>query len=319
MAVGHWNGRCRRRGDDKISGGTNTVQTTLPDWLQSYLPSELSRANAMVSYATPQSLVAPMNSAETQGLQSIQQAANGVNPSASAANANAFETSGALLDPSSNPYLQNTFTLASNSIENNLDSQFAGAGSSVINSLPVQSDQLNNLATQLYGGAYQQGLNTMTQASALAPTIQQGTYLPGQELYQAGSSQQQQAQNLINAPYNALSWYSGLLGLNGSSMGGSSSSNNGAAAVQDAGLGIGALGALAEIAPMFASMSDRRAKTDIRRVGELPSGLPLYSFRYQSAPEKTHIGVMADEAEKLFPEAVIWHRGFQHVDYSKIQ
>lgn len=237
-----------------MSGGTNTVSQTLPNWLQPYLTQELNSAYPLAN-ASAQSLVAPMNSAENQGMQSIQQTAQGVNPSASAANANAFETSGALLDPSNNPYLQNTYNLAANNVQNTLDSQFAGAGSSVLNSLPVQSDELNNLATQLYGGAYQQGLTTMTQASALAPSIQQGTYLPGQEEYGIGSTQQQQQQNLINAPYNALSWYSGLLGLNGSSLGGSSSSNNGNAALQDAGLGIGAIGAGAQLASLFSTLA----------------------------------------------------------------
>jgi hypothetical protein len=91
----------------------------------------------------------------------------------------------------------------------------------------------------------------MTQAAAQSPLIQQGLYQPGQEQYQVGSTQQQQQQNVINAPYNALSWYSGLLGLNGSSMGGSSSSNNGAAATQDAGMGLAAAGTAAELASLY--------------------------------------------------------------------
>lgn len=231
-------------------GGTNTIQQTLPSWLQPYLTSELSEAGGLSNAAltNPSSMVAPLNSTQQQGLQSIENTANSsVNPSASAANANTFETSGALLDPSSNPYLQGTFNQAANTVQNQLATEFAGNGSNVINSLPVQSDEMNNLATQLYGGAYQQGVTTMTQASALAPSIQQGTYLPGQELYGAGSTTQQQAQNTINAPYNALDWYSGLLGLNGSSLGGSSATSSGNQALLDVGMGIGSAGAAASI------------------------------------------------------------------------
>jgi hypothetical protein len=237
-----------------MSGGTNTVQQTLPSWLQPYLTQELGQGTALQQSAinNPQSMVAPMTPTQQQGIQSIQNTAtSNINPSASAAAANQFETSGALLNPNENPYLQNTFNLASQSVQNNIDSQFAGSGSNVQNSIPVQSDEMNNLATQLYGGAYGQGLQAMTQASALAPQIQQGTYIPGQELYQAGSLGQQQQQQVINAPYNALSWYSGLLGLNGSSMGGSSQSNNGAAATQDAGMGLAALGTAAELASLY--------------------------------------------------------------------
>ena len=124
----------------------------------------------------PQSMVAGMTPAQQQGISSQEQAATGQGTSEaqSAAAANQFETSGALLNPNSNPYLQHTFNLASQSVENNLDSQFAGSGSNVENSIPVQSDQMNNLATQLYGGAYQQGVNTMTQAAAQSPMIQAG-------------------------------------------------------------------------------------------------------------------------------------------------
>jgi hypothetical protein len=245
-----------------MSGGTNTVQSTLPSWLQPYLTQELGSAQGFQQQATsnPQSMVAPMTGAQQQGLSSqLSAAQQGAGEAGSAAAANQFETSGALLNPNSNPYLQNTFNLASQSVQNNLDSQFAGSGSNVENSLPVQSDQMNNLATQLYGGQYDVGLQNMTQATALSPSVQAGLYAPGQEEYQVGSTQQQQAQNVINAPYNALSWYSGLLGLNGSSLGGSSQSNNPNAALQDAGMGIGAAGAAASLASMFEAMAPAAA------------------------------------------------------------
>jgi hypothetical protein len=236
-----------------VSGGTNTTSQTLPDWLQPYLTQELGSAQQFQTNATtnPQSMVAPMTPAQQQGLSSqLSAAGQGAGEAGSASAANQFETSGALLNPASNPYLQNTFNLASQSVQNNLDSQFAGSGSNVENSIPVQADQMNNLATQLYGGQYDVGLSTMTQAAAQSPLIQQGLYQPGQEQYQVGSTQQQQAQNTINAPYNALSWYSGLLGLNGSSMGGQSSQNvNGTS--QDVGMGLAADGTAAEIAAAY--------------------------------------------------------------------
>lgn len=51
-------------------------------------------------------------------------------------------------------------------------------------------------------------------------------------------------------------------------------------------------------------LSDRRAKTDIRRVGELHNGLTVYSYRYKGDTE-TQIGLMADEVERLHPDAVV--------------
>lgn len=64
--------------------------------------------------------------------------------------------------------------------------------------------------------------------------------------------------------------------------------------------------------------SDIRVKRDIERVGALPSGLPVYSFRYVWS-DVPHIGVMAQEARGLFPDAVAEHaNGFLMVDYNAI-
>lgn len=225
----------------------------------------------------------------------IGQAAQGPSATPGAMAANQFETSGALLNPSENPYLKNTFTQGANAVQNQLSSEFAGSGRNIIGSAPVQSDEMNNLATQLYGGAYNQGLQTMTQASALAPSIDAGMYLPGNEMMQAGqglmgaggnlqgaggnwltgagsyqglgnnvmnaggsllntgAGLQGQTQNLINQnvnawnyqqqlPYNQLSYYSGLLGQNGSPFASKSGSTTGSSNPWGTGLGVGLLG-----------------------------------------------------------------------------
>lgn len=65
-------------------------------------------------------------------------------------------------------------------------------------------------------------------------------------------------------------------------------------------------------------LSDRRLKTDIVRVGQLPSGLPVYRYRYVWSPA-IHIGVMAQEAMRLYPDAVRTIDGFLAVDYSRIR
>jgi len=66
--------------------------------------------------------------------------------------------------------------------------------------------------------------------------------------------------------------------------------------------------------------SDRRLKQDIEQVGSLPSGLPLYRYRYIANPSAFHVGVMADEAEVLFPDAVFtMDNGFKAVNYGMIQ
>ena len=80
-----------------------------------------------------------------------------------------------------------------------------------------------------------------------------------------------------------------------------------------------------EILGMAASaammMSDRRVKDNICRVGTLDNGLPVYTFTYKDDPHGTTVmGVMADEVEKVVPEAVIKQADghFDAVDYSKL-
>lgn len=63
--------------------------------------------------------------------------------------------------------------------------------------------------------------------------------------------------------------------------------------------------------------SDRRVKTDIVRIGAMDNGLPLYSFRYKGKPE-FHMGVMAQDVEKVKPEAVIEINGIKHVNYGAL-
>jgi hypothetical protein len=66
--------------------------------------------------------------------------------------------------------------------------------------------------------------------------------------------------------------------------------------------------------------SDRRLKTDIEPVGRMDNGLTVYRYRYK-AGGPVHIGVMADEVEKIRPDAYIKGGaggGFDAVNYSKL-
>lgn len=76
------------------------------------------------------------------------------------------------------------------------------------------------------------------------------------------------------------------------------------------GLG-GALGGAAIL-----KWSDRRLKTDIKRIGE-HRGLPVYSYRYKwdCLPQ---IGFMADEVKAFCPEAVVRVGEYDAVDYARI-
>ncbi|UGQ44974.1 tail fiber domain-containing protein [Massilia endophytica] len=65
-------------------------------------------------------------------------------------------------------------------------------------------------------------------------------------------------------------------------------------------------------------MSDRRVKEGIKRIGTTDGGMPVYTFRYKG-DLATHMGVMAQDIEKIRPDAVIDHpSGVKMVDYSKV-
>jgi len=53
------------------------------------------------------------------------------------------------------------------------------------------------------------------------------------------------------------------------------------------------------------SASDRRLKTEIKRVGRGVNGLNVYRFKYKSDASKTYEGYMADEVQAVDPEHVI--------------
>ncbi len=78
----------------------------------------------------------------------------------------------------------------------------------------------------------------------------------------------------------------------------------------------GADAAIASVLSAFGLISDRRLKTDIEPVGRLDNGLTVYRFRYRNAPATVHIGLMADEVERVHPDAVrSMPGGFKMVNY----
>jgi hypothetical protein len=77
---------------------------------------------------------------------------------------------------------------------------------------------------------------------------------------------------------------------------------------------MGGLFGLAGAAVPF--LSDERAKKDITRVGTLDNGLPVYLYRYKSGGG-FHIGLMAQDVEKVRPEAVTEIEGMKAVYYDR--
>lgn len=78
----------------------------------------------------------------------------------------------------------------------------------------------------------------------------------------------------------------------------------------------GLMSGIAGGAMMF---SDRRLKRNVRVVGERSDGLNVYTFNYiWEGDVPPHTGLMADEVEKLYPDAVVRVHEWKVVDYSRL-
>lgn len=75
-----------------------------------------------------------------------------------------------------------------------------------------------------------------------------------------------------------------------------------------------------------ALMSDIRTKENIKHIAWLPNGLPVYTYEYKPefkdhplAGHGTHTGVMAQEVEVMYPNAVVTlDNGYKAVDYGQL-
>lgn len=134
-----------------------------------------------------------------------------------AANTNQYLSSGAFLDPGSNPYVQNAVKAATDPIFQNLaqstipGQQATGAAGSGVNYGGSREGVAEGLATQgaqraagqtaagIENTALGQGLSATGQAIGQAPTTAASLALPGTATSAVGDVQQQQQQNVLNA------------------------------------------------------------------------------------------------------------------------
>ena len=65
------------------------------------------------------------------------------------------------------------------------------------------------------------------------------------------------------------------------------------------------------------AFSDRRIKRNIKKLGEFTKGISWYAFRY-IGDAKRRIGFMADEVQKVLPQAVHDVNGVLAVDYGMV-
>jgi len=198
-------------GGSSPSNVTTTQNTTLPSWLNNANQYGVGQAQQLYQKGGPQyypgSTVAPLSSIQEQYLTSANNLGANGNPALGAATDYTKSVlGGSYLNPNSNPYLDATFNQAANAVQNRVGSEFAGAGRNIESSIPVQNDQMNQLATSIYGGNYQNERNLQQQAAANAPNLNAANLSNLGATANAGALEQQQAQNYITGAQNAWNY-----------------------------------------------------------------------------------------------------------------
>lgn len=74
----------------------------------------------------------------------------------------------------------------------------------------------------------------------------------------------------------------------------------------------GILGGGLQIASLF---SDIRLKENIKEVGQMHDGTPIYTYTYKNDPSTTHMGVMAQEVGHIEGAVSVHETGFKQVNY----
>lgn len=208
---------------------TNT--NTPPGYMFPEIGTALGQANSLLSGPGPQfypgQQVASFNPLQSQAFGGIQSLA-GSNPLGAASAYNDSLLSGKFTGPNAalaatgqggvtNPLLDQMFGQAAGSTRNQLSSEFAGSGRNMDAAQPLRGEQLNNLATQIYGGAYDANQNRALTANQTLAGEQQGA-VSGAEgltganlgiqnaLLGAGNQVQGQSQQLIDASKKAFDY-----------------------------------------------------------------------------------------------------------------
>lgn len=152
------------------SPSKTTTTTEPPKFIQPFMQYGAQQARALYQTGGPQyyqgNTVVPFSDQTEQALGLTEQRALNGSPVTNAAQdyaartLNTAPTSQFGSGPNpygsvNNPYLDATFNKAADSVQQRLGTQFAGSGRNIEASRAVNADELNNLATGIYGGAYE--------------------------------------------------------------------------------------------------------------------------------------------------------------------
>ncbi len=257
-----------------------------------------------------------------------------------------FLAGGDVLKAESNPYLRGAIDAASRPTIDNFNQgilpglqsesvasgAYGGTRKDIASGIAGQAAvrELGDISSRMSNENYQAGLGAMVQGQQNQANLLQNqsgilsqTMLPAQMKDAVGAQRQMMEQQLLSEkvqkyvnkqmiPFSVAQDVAqmafGMPG--GSTTSTSSQPGNPMMGMQMAGSALGAL------MPLMMKC-DRRLKENVRRCGTLADGLGVYRYSY-IGDGTNYVGLMADEVEELYPEAVGEMLGFKTVDYAKV-
>jgi uncharacterized protein YukE len=308
------------------SGGGKQTSTQKSDpWagVQPYLTDLLSRGQSVTN--NPYSFyngdtVAGFAPEQEAGMKLGTERALAGSPTLNAANNNITSTlKGDYLSPDSNPYLKQNVNRAMDDVQTRVNSQFSGNNYGGSANQELLTRNLGDVANSMYGENYARERGNQLNAAGQATGLASADYQDANYLQGIGAQRQNLANQFMGNsantynqaaqfPYEQLQRYQNVVNT-GTGTGGSSTSTT-----SGGGGGSNDLASIAGLGLTAASLfSDERLKTNIEKVGNHPLGIGVYEYDKFGKRER---GVMAQEVEKVKPEAVSTHSsGYKMVDY----
>lgn len=203
---------------------SQTTRTEPPKYQLPYLQHGVQEARNLYNSSAPR--VAPMSDTSSAALGGIAAQARNNQLSPAASNLATNTLNGGMLGTNPflqsgpNPHLDATFNQAALATQNQLGSQFARSGRDQGASQGLRAQQLGDLATNIYGGAYENDQNRRLSAYSterglqqgalgMSPMLSQAQYGDLDRLLGVGQTFENYQQRQLDAPGNALDQYLG--------------------------------------------------------------------------------------------------------------
>lgn len=215
-------------------GGTSTTVQNIPDELKPLATAYTSKAIGLADQQYQ-----PYTGQRYEDLNPTQMAGLGMTVNRALQGSqtvnNAENQLNNMISGTSNPMLDQMYQRAASQVANSVNSNFSQAGRYGSGAHTAALTQgLGNMATDLYGGAYQNDRANQMQAIGMAPTFGNQAYQDASQMLNAGQLMQdqnqqnkdfayQQFQEAQNLPYKNLAAMSGVFGSN---LGGSSTTTS---------------------------------------------------------------------------------------------